>query len=392
MNFWKAVFAVLFILSGRLAFSQTEDCESTLARASDEFSAGHFNNIPLILSPCLESFSREQRQRAYLLLTHTYLLLDDPLGARKSYLEVLMANPEFVADPNTHPIDIIYLSKKFVASPVFSWHVKAGTNISPVRVIYDLNAYGQSSTPEEYTLRAGYQAAVGGDFNYDEKIFLRGEINYSFTAYRHTSTHFNKDTKDFTDRQGWLSLPLSINYGKPVGRYRPYGYAGYAFHYLMSDKANIIITSSKPSESSETQETVVEETPTVDFMSKRNRFNQSLFVGGGLKIKFGFDFLFVDVRYHMGLRNVTKENGLYADYPAFGDNQSEDAIDNLVQSFDSSTRFGHVDDFFRLDNLSISFGFLRPLYKPRELKRAKTRSVLRNLKKNSGEDEVQSSK
>jgi hypothetical protein len=40
----------------------------------------------------------------------------------------------------------------------------------------------------------------------------------------------------------------------------------------------------------------------------------------------------------------------------------------------------HVDDYFRLDNLALSIGFLRPLYKPRELKRARTKSVMRQLK------------
>src|SRR5687768_13417769 len=119
---------VIFLLCicGFSGAAQTDDCELTMTRAVDEFNAGHFYVIPSVLSPCLDKFSAEQRQRAYLLLTQTYLLLDDPIGAKQSYLGVLKANPEFVADTALHPIDVIYLSKKFTATSVFSWFAKAG--------------------------------------------------------------------------------------------------------------------------------------------------------------------------------------------------------------------------------------------------------------------------
>src|SRR5687767_3189962 len=94
---------LIFIVCAQVA-AQDEDCELTLTRATDEFNAGHFYGIPSILSNCLSKFTKEQRQRANLLLTQTYLLLDDPIGAKRSYLEVLHANPEFVTDEKIHPI------------------------------------------------------------------------------------------------------------------------------------------------------------------------------------------------------------------------------------------------------------------------------------------------
>src|SRR5688572_22608311 len=76
-----------------------EECEQVLNRAAEEFNAGHFYGIPAMLHDCLEKNQRAGwRQRAYILLAETYLLLDDPVGAERSYLEILRANPEFVPD------------------------------------------------------------------------------------------------------------------------------------------------------------------------------------------------------------------------------------------------------------------------------------------------------
>lgn len=374
----------LFVLSVNAGFAQQDDCELTLSRALDEYNAGHFYTIPSILEPCLNQFTTEQRQRAYLLLTQTYLLMDDPIGAKQSYLSVLRANPEFLPDTSVHTIDVIYLSRKFTATSIFSWFAKAGTNVSQVRVIHDLNTIGETGAQEEYNLRFGYQAAVGGDLAITEKINARAELGFLQTTYKHVSKNFFVfDRKQFIDRQSWVTLPLSVVYSDHLGKYRPYGYAGYSFQYLFADRGDITVTNNRPAGSSneeltgiEERENTPEESPQISMLYKRNRLNQSVFVGGGMKIKIGLDFLFFDLRYSMGLKNVVSEKNLYADYSA---TESLYTV-NHITSMDPATRYMHVDDFFRLDNLSFSIGFLRPLYKPRELKKARTKSVMRQLK------------
>jgi hypothetical protein len=360
-------------------FSQDEDCELTLTRATDEFNGGHFYAIPAMLSNCLPKFTREQRQRANLLLTQTYLLLDDPIGAKRSYLEILTANPEFVTDEKIHPIDVVYLSKKFTSAPIFSWFVKAGSNVSPIRVIRDLSAFSSSTgaIKEKYVLKPGYQAAIGGDFNMTENIGIRAELNYMLTAYAHkTLNYFENDTKVMNDRQSWLNVPVTVTYSDHVGKYRPYGYIGYAAQYMLNDVANITIVKVDETENKDDSKS-----PDIKLKYRRNNFNQSIVIGGGVKYKFGLDFLFVDVRYSFGLKNVVKAQNLYANY---GESVTSP---KFVSSQDPVTLYGHVDDYFRMDNLSISVGFLRPLYKPRELKRARTRSILKGFGKKEGNDE-----
>lgn len=372
MSLVRIVWLSFFVLAlTSIAQAQEEDCELTLAHATEEFQAGHFYSIPSIVSKCLNKFTSEQKQRANLLLTQTYLLLDDPLGAKRSFLEVLRANPEFVADPNIHSIDVVYLSKKFTSTAIFSWFAKAGPNLSPTRVIRDNDVFGQANASEKYRLRLGYDISAGADFYLSEKIALRSELNYSFSTYEHNTTHFfEEDRKTIRDKQTWLSVPLVVMYRKDQGKYRPYGYAGYSFGYLMRDIMNITIENIRTAEVGQDEK----QSPDLNFISKRNRFNQSVVVGGGVKLKVGLDFLFADLRYSFGMKNIVNPANLLTD------NTLQPTTRGFVESGQPAFAYAHVDDFFRLDNLSLSVGFLRPLYKPRELKKSRSASLSRKIK------------
>jgi hypothetical protein len=384
MDHAKRIFFVLLFAASVPAAAQTEDCELTLSRAEDEFNAGHFYIIPSLINDCLSNFTNEQRQRAYVLLSQTYLLLDDPIGARQSYLKLLQANPEFQTDTALHPIDLIYLSRRFTSTAIFSWHAKIGSNVSPIRVIYDRDAFGQSGVKEEYEFQVGYHASIGMDYYLTERIGLRGELSFALTGFKHLSSnyfnsalHSTSDKKEVVDRQSWISIPVMVTYSDDIGKYRPYGYAGYSIHYMITDRANINSTDQKPGSSENVEN--AQESPTYDFLYKRNRFNQSIVAGAGLKVKVGLDFLFVDVRYSLGLKNLTNPKGDYADYENFSGNEQLTST-GFLRTMEPLTVYGHVDDYFRMDNIAVSVGFIRPLYKPRELKRARTKSVLRRMK------------
>jgi len=102
-----------------------------------------------LLKPCLDNgFSREQKVRAYLLLTQSYLILDDPISAENSYLQLLKADPEYVANPARDPVDVYYLSKRFTTTPLFTPNFQMGINTSLPRTIYSLNT---SSTQTQRT-------------------------------------------------------------------------------------------------------------------------------------------------------------------------------------------------------------------------------------------------
>jgi len=363
-------FLLLLTFATRPLLAQDE-CELTLNHAQEEFNAGHLSGIPGLLRECLEkNQNSEWRQRAYLLLSETYLLLEDPLGAEQSYLNVLRANPEFLPDQSRDPIDLVYLSRKFTANPIFSFWASAGPNVTPVRVIHDVRIGGEPGTRETYSLKLGYQAEAGFEYHYDDNISAALGLSFASTVFKHTTHNLfgpNKDIVEMTDRQTWASIPLSIRYSDNVGRIRPFGYLGYSFRRLLSDNVNIKLFNRDDHLEGETVVITSndKQSPTLNFKNKRESLNQSLFIGGGIKYKYKLDYFFVDVRYALGFKNVVNPDRRYDDI---------------------TYRWTYVDDDFRLDNLSISIGYIHPFYKARKLKHARTRSVLRKIKKDNDAD------
>ncbi len=370
MNIWKSIVGLIVtsMLSASL-WAQGNTCEEQLNAATAEFDAGRFYGVPAMLKPCIDKgFTREQRQRAYLLLTQTYLLLEDPIGADNSYLELLRANPEFLPDTALHQIEVVYLSKRFTASPIFSIFGRIGGNTSVSRVIEQVYTYSSlNSTPnDKYILRPGWQFGLGGDWNITDLISLSAELNYSLTAFKRERTGiFGKDLLESTDQQNWLTVPVMIKYTDNLGQIRPFGYIGYSMNFLFSDKLKVTYQNrdENPDDEIGNVSTETYESPNRNFTKNRNDFNPSVFLGGGIRVKRGLNYFFADLRYSVGLTNIVKE----------------DEVFNTEEIY----RSGHVDDFLRLDNLSLSVGYVYPIYKPRKLKKAKTKGILRRIKKTS---------
>jgi len=368
----RKFFVVVLFLLGTMASHAQNECELTLTRATEEFNAGHLYGIPAILNDCLnKNQNSEWRQRAYLLLAETYLLLEDPIGAENSYLEVLRANPEYVTDPQRDPIDLVYLSKKFTATPIFAFYAMLGPNTSPIRVIHDVTIGGESQTRQSYKLRLGWQIGGGVDYNYNDNISFSAGFNYVFTGFQHVTTDLfgaNKDIVEFLDRQTWAVVPVTLKYTHAVGNVRPYGYVGYSANFLMRDKGilNVYNRDARESSSEGPSDELASanaETPNLNLNDHRQRWNGSFLLGGGVKYKYKLDFFFVDVRYSFGMKNLT-------------DTQ------NRFNNYSEGMPYPYVDDDFRMDNFAISVGYIRPFYKPRKLKKARTKSVFRFINKN----------
>jgi hypothetical protein len=337
--------------------STDTNCEQILIQADDEFNAGRFYGIPALLKPCLDGgFSNEQKVRAYLMLTQAYLILDDPIAADDSYLRLLKADPEYVANTARDPIDVYYLSKKFTAIPIFTPHLRMGLNTSLPRTIHEISTSGTPLDSRDI-LKVGFQAGVGVDWNLNNHWSIGVEGNYSYKSFkRETNGFFDADEQIIVEKQNWFDVPMYLKYSDDSGKIRPFGYLGFAINLLLSARGPDWLFKNNNSDGSAKETTDQAEVLT----SKRNFINRSLVIGGGVKYKVGKDFVYVDLRYMAGLSNLTKvDNNFYKD-----------------GNFDTSVpKYAEVSDLFRLDNLSLSFGYIHPIYNPRK----KTKPKLSNL-------------
>jgi len=187
--------AIILLLGSILAltvhsFGQSDDCETTISVALEEYNAGRFYAVPEIVAPCFDKFSNEQKQRVFMLLTQTYLLLDDQYAARDSYLKLLTANPEFLTDTALHAMDVIYLSKKFTASPIVSWYGRGGTNATIFRSLAEQTTIGSPGSISRYDYQPGILFGGGLDYQIIDRISVRAGLTFQTLAYTKNVSNF----------------------------------------------------------------------------------------------------------------------------------------------------------------------------------------------------------
>jgi Outer membrane protein beta-barrel domain len=361
-GFFISVFSSFF----SPVFSQDSNvtCEQTLNQASAEFDAGRFYGLPALLKNCLErGFTSEQKFRAYYLLAQAYLILDDPIAAEDSYLKLLRINPEFKPNVKADPIDLVYLSRKFTSRPRFTPHARIGANISLPGSIYGISTYSSDVTLKQ-TLRVGFQIGGGVDFNINDNWSICTEGNLSTKSFTNTISRIAKDDNSvIIDKSSWIDIPFYVKYSYDSGRWRPFAYVGGALNLLLSSTASA--TFNDNTVSSLSTSTKIAQGADVDLAYQRQSLNRSFLFGGGVKYKIGKNFVYADARYMVGLNNITTPEKNY--YNSNGTLSS------------TLTTYQYVSDFFRLDNLSISFGYIAPLYDPRKIKKISTKGFFRNL-------------
>ena len=166
------------------------------------------------------------------------------------------------------------------------------------------------------------------------------------------------------EKQRWLDVPVYVKYADSQGDVRPYVYAGYAVNLLLGSKATL----SYSNFDAQGTTSVITDPADEKLTYKRNRLNRSFVVGGGLRYKVGKNFVTADLRYMAGLSNLVKEEANYYK-------------DGSFELANSATLTRWVGDFFRLDNVSLSVGFVKPLYDPRRIKKARTHGLSRKINK-----------
>jgi hypothetical protein len=183
------------------------------------------------------------------------------------------------------------------------------------------------------------------------------------------------------EKQNWIGVPIIAKYSfNPGKKFIPFVLGGFGFSHLVTTTGNPTLVD-RPSINDEAE--TPSRSPDVDYDFKRKVWNRSLILGGGFRYKWGLHYLVADVRYNFGLANLYDYSGSVFDY-SHSINSGEN-VDNTTPSLVSSGtpvfRQGASDDFFRMNNLIISIGYQHQLYKPRELKKARTGSIFRNLGK-----------
>ncbi|MFN5170768.1 MAG: hypothetical protein ACK5DD_14195 [Cyclobacteriaceae bacterium] len=361
---------VVFQVNAQDTPPQNDNIDAVIQQATDEYTAGHFYGIPSLLSQVLNrgDITNDQQKRAYMLLCQVYLIIDDPIAADDSYLKLLRADPEFVPSEATDPIEVVFLSQKFTATPIFTPRFFVGFNGSFPTTVFEVNTF---STPVDTRtlIRPGWQLGAGIDLNVTDNFSLCVEGILAFRNFRRTYDGImGNDFQSAIHKQTWFDVPVYIKYQDDFGDIRPYVFAGMAFNTMLQYRADVQLTV-RTDGGSEVPVTG----PDILLKPKQNLISTSLVLGGGVKYKWGKDFLFAEARYMGGLTRLAKTDELY-----YGDGTT--LADNI-------TRYGWIGEEYSMNSMMITVGYIKPLYDPR--KRSKgLKGIVKLLsgKKNGADD------
>lgn len=345
---YALIFLVLILFSSQLAVAQ---CTQSLNRAEDEYEKGRLLDIPSMLSFCLQrnGFSKEEKIRAYKLLTKVYIFSDQEKQAEESLINLLRSDPEHQLNNLFDPAELFYLYEKFRVTPIFRIGAKLGVNFSMPNAFDNFSAFSASGDLRKYSSQLG----ISGELSIERHIINGLEIGtgLQFSASRFSVDEIFEDTGIVTsinETQTWIKVPVLARYNLFYDDRRksvlPYAFGGASVNFLVEARFA----------DSERQGGTQRSINGYDLLEENERksINYSLFFGGGVKIRSNkVHFFTVETRYELGLLNYVNSENRYV---------SNASVNGLA----------YVPDNLSLNYLSFSLGYTRSIYNPTKKRKA----------------------
>lgn len=369
-----------------------DDCKLQLDEAKQWYEEGELERIEEI-EKCVndpKSMSREKRIEGLQLLTESYLYTDRIGKADKTFRSLLKVDPLYDADSTDPEIshDLIYLSRTFSRTPIFSMYFGAGANYSMIEKLQNYGTDNTSGTADHESYAREIVVGATGSIGFEMQVWKKFDIaldltfgyrTYSFGDSLYSSVNVANPTGGvgseliskagapvlysiltFKENQFWFDLPLMVRYN--LGNWKmvmPYIYAGAAANFLLyanlGDVKRTTIREATGVGGDLVEQIKIDLTAhpngytggTTTVPSLRTTVNVSFVAGAGIKIRVGRNFIFADFRYTRMFLNSVDINNRYANP-------------------DLLYRYSHVDNDYRMDNFAFTVGFIKSFYTPRK--------------------------
>ncbi len=344
----KFVAGILMVfLSGGISsqLHAQNQCVFSLQRAERLYQQGLIEEIPGLLIPCIKSgFNRDERMTAYKLLIQS-LLYDDQTEEADKYMQEFLARfPEYQITP-ADQAEFAFLFNTYHTVPVYSLGVILGGGLVFPSMLEQYGTYSILDNDPEYKsssmrLKMGLTFSkylgVKTDLNLD-LVFQQMEYKYSVSPDFFTDfarTHF-KETISM------IAFPLSVTYKLGFGRLQPYFRGGISPAIYLGSAID-----PKRDYTEGTFDQVSGQDLLLGGTGKRNTLLLNALVGAGLKYKIPYaGSLLLDLRFEPGIRSIVADDQRYS------------------PNSEALWRYYILDDDVLLHNLSISVGWVYPIYK-----------------------------
>ena len=240
---YALVCLIVFAISMQMASAQ---CTISLNKAEDEYDKGRLLDIPSRLKFCLErnGFSKEEKIRAYKLLTKVYIFSDQEGKAEESLVKLLKADPEHKLDDLFDPAELFYLYEKFRVEPIFRTSLRMGGNLTLPNVFESFSAFSQPldaglTATRDYSDQLGFYLEGAIERHIVKGIEVGLGVQYSQTSLDIQETFLGTDILfNINESQRWLKFPVFGRYnffyeGDKKKKFIAYVEAGGVFNYLL---------------------------------------------------------------------------------------------------------------------------------------------------------------
>ncbi len=338
----KSGLLLVFLLLGFHNLKSQEDCSRILEEAEILFEQGVIEDIPMLLSGCLDyGFSRSENERARKLIILAYLF-DNNMPQAENHMKLFIRNnPEYTIKADD-PAEFTQLFSSFTIMPAFSFGLLIGGSLTSAVMAEPFGLYNPGVDQGHFEA-SGPDIQIGATASW----FMgnRMELNLEGVFTRNTFTYSNSQfglaeflKKETLER---IEFPVSLSYDLPGTRWEPYFRAGVSFGIITGARAKYQ-HSHLNSDNGNPDPLITRETNIRDM---RNTRIITGILGGGIKFKIPRGQIYMDLRYWYGFSQLSSG----------------------VNRWDQETvfRFYHADGNFHIDHLSFSFGYRYLLYKSR---------------------------
>lgn len=341
-----------FIFINAKSFSQTATCAQTLRLARATYEQGRLHEIENQLSGCLESgFTEEEKQlkvEGYKILCLSYIYLEESAKADEAMLNLKRTNPYFVPNPQVDPAEFVALYKTFRERPIYRIGAKIGVNASRPNVIEQTTVV-ELAKGSEYKYSVAFQVGATADLPLTNRFTLHGDLLFQQKKFeivlkvdRRVDANSEPLINAFqgSEKQNWLSLPITIEYKVLEKKYNPYIGIGVSIDYLLGST----ITSDR----SRKNQTSIDE-KNYDFKSQRQPINISAVGAAGVKIRIAGGYFIGEARFIYGLTEVSTKETAY-------------------QNTQYALEQGYVDSVYKLTSLMVTGSYIQNIFNPKKLK------------------------
>lgn len=330
------VFASLHFLP---AHSQV-NCTQILEEAEKLFDQGLIEDIPELLSGCLQrGFTPEEKMRARKLLILVYIFDNKPREAEDVMRRFLRENPEYEIQPDD-PAEFTLLFSGFRTTPFMSIGAFLGSNFASATMLEPYGPYSTNLYEGRYGIAdPGFQAGAAVNILLAGRLELNLEGIYTINSFSYSNLQYGFADVYKKETHNRLEFPVSLSYTFGSGRWTPYVRIGGSYGLLMNAFSDY---KRSYTDTEYLLFSPIEELQ-INITERRNYNFLNAIAGAGIKYKIPRGHFYLDLRVFYGLSDLVIPE----------DRWSQDAV----------FTFYIADSDFHLDYLTFSIGYRYLFYR-----------------------------